>query len=204
MRLLSRLFGAAPAARLPLLQDGLGVFGKLPASGDFVSLGMDLGLRERLDEWLSRGMLALNEQTDGLKNYLQAPSWCGLLPAGLWAETELGLVLLPSVDRVGRYFPLCALLAPCADEGRSGLCARLQAAARVLPRALHEPLDVQALRTELLLAAATAPAFAMPLCADQSSSLWWPGLQGPQLLTQRGAPDASLLLRMLGRPGASA
>lgn len=198
MGLLSRLLGAAAPVRPAPLQDGLGLFGKLPASGDFVHLGIERALRERLDDWLSRGMLALNAQADGLQQYLVVPAWCGLLPAGLLDDSQLGLVLMPSVDRVGRYFPLCALLEAPAEDPQSGLAARLQAAARELPRALREPLDVHALRDTLLRAVAIAPAFEPPLRAAANAALWWPSLNGAAPFSHAGGLDESLFLRVLG------
>jgi type VI secretion system protein ImpM len=91
-----------------------GWYGKLPSLGDFASRRLAPAFVEAWDEWLAAGLAAWREQSpDGwLDGYLASPSWRfvlmpgvlpGALPDGLaaWAG-----VLMPSVDRVGRYFPL--------------------------------------------------------------------------------------------------
>lgn len=88
-----------------------GWHGKLPVLGDFASRRLDQEFLEVWDGWLAAGMLALRESMeDGwLDAYLASPIWRFLLMPGVlggeagkqaWAG-----VLMPSVDRVGRYFP---------------------------------------------------------------------------------------------------
>lgn len=88
-----------------------GWHGKLPALGDFASRRLDSHFLDPWDAWLAEGMLALREQlgADWLDAYLASPSWRFLLMPGV-LQGEPGLqawagVLMPSVDRVGRYFP---------------------------------------------------------------------------------------------------
>lgn len=199
MGLLSRLFGAAPVARLPLLHEGLGVFGKLPASGDFVSLGMDHGLRERVDDWLSRGMLALASAPDGLRYYAAAPTWCALIAADLLAEVELGLVLAPSADRVGRDFPLSVLIQPEVGESKRAFAARVQSVADALARSQQARSSAQALRRELIEAASRgSPLELPPSSRSEDVSLWWPAHPAAQSMEHRGALDEALFLRLMG------
>ncbi|MDE2397060.1 MAG: type VI secretion system-associated protein TagF [Burkholderiales bacterium] len=98
-----------------------GWHGKLPSLGDFASRRLDAGFIEPWDGWLAAGLLALREgDADGwLDAYLASPSWRfllmpGVLPGaagqGAWAG-----VLMPSVDRVGRYFPFTLAL-PLGDR----------------------------------------------------------------------------------------
>lgn len=84
------------------------MFGKLPARGDFVRLGLPGGFVAAWDAWLqdvlagSRARLGAGWQAA----WLEAPIWRFALAPGLCgAGAVLGLVL-PSVDSVGRYFPL--------------------------------------------------------------------------------------------------
>ena len=94
-----------------------GWHGKLPALGDFVSRRLGPEFIEPWDAWLSSGLHALRSAAPAtwLQAYLASPSWRFLLqPGALPAEgTSSGVssqawagVLMPSVDRVGRYFPL--------------------------------------------------------------------------------------------------
>ncbi|MFL6565439.1 MAG: type VI secretion system-associated protein TagF [Burkholderiales bacterium] len=94
-----------------------GLYGKLPARGDFLSRRLDADFIAGWDEWLQRAMLesraALAERW--LECFLSAPVWRFVLPAGMYSKSGwLGLVAA-SVDRVGRYFPL-TLAAPLHHE----------------------------------------------------------------------------------------
>lgn len=89
-----------------------GWHGKLPSLGDFASRRLDASFVEVWDAWLAAGLLALRQaQPEAwLQAYLASPSWRfvlqpGALPGPAGAQAWAG-VLMPSVDRVGRYFPL--------------------------------------------------------------------------------------------------
>jgi len=104
----------APAAQPP------GWHGKLPSLGDFASRRLDASFIEPWDGWLAAGLMALREaRPEGwLDDYLGSPSWRFLLMPGVLPGTAAGEagaqawagVLMPSVDRVGRYFPLTLVL----------------------------------------------------------------------------------------------
>lgn len=86
----------------------VGLFGKLPARGDFVCLGLPRDFVAPWDEWLS-GVVAGSRQrmgADWLPAWLEAPVWRFDLPAGLCGRSAVLGLLIPSLDRVGRYFPL--------------------------------------------------------------------------------------------------
>jgi type VI secretion system protein ImpM len=90
------------------------VYGKLPARGDFITRGFERRFLDPWDEWLQQAMIASQESLAELWRdaYLTSPIWRFALSAGSCGpDTMLG-VLIPSVDKVGRYFPLtlgCAL-----------------------------------------------------------------------------------------------
>ena len=88
-----------------------GWHGKLPSLGDFASRRLPHEFVEAWDGWLAGGLAALRETAADrwLDGYLASPIWRflllpGALPGpcgqGPWAG-----VLMPSVDRAGRYFP---------------------------------------------------------------------------------------------------
>lgn len=88
-----------------------GWHGKLPALGDFASRRLPHEFIEPWDTWLAAGLQALREQAPAqwLEGYLASPIWRFLLLPGVLPGTpgEQGWagVLMPSVDRAGRYFP---------------------------------------------------------------------------------------------------
>jgi type VI secretion system ImpM family protein len=96
---------SAPAVNGPAVP---GWFGKLPNLGDFASRRLPDAFVQPWDRWLQLGMARAREDVPGdwLAGYLVAPIrrfWLapGVLGDGGWAG-----LLMPSVDRVGRHFPL--------------------------------------------------------------------------------------------------
>ena len=89
----------------------VGIMGKLPTNGDFVRRRVPAELAEPLDAWLAQALAASREQLgEGwLDTYLTAPVWRFALAAGCCGPAAAG-IWLPSVDKVGRYFP-CVLVA---------------------------------------------------------------------------------------------
>lgn len=90
------------------------LFGKLPALGDFVSRGIDMVTRDRLDAWLSSELEAARERWgEALEaRYDAAPAWTFVDQDedGNWC----GGALCASIDRAGRRFPLLAA-SPAVD-----------------------------------------------------------------------------------------
>ncbi len=85
-----------------------GFFGKLPQLGDFVNRRLPADLIEPWDQWL-QGSLAASQAQLGdawLDRYLTSPLWRFVLSSGVAGQGVWAGVLMPSVDRVGRYFPL--------------------------------------------------------------------------------------------------
>ncbi|WP_372571863.1 type VI secretion system-associated protein TagF [Ruegeria jejuensis] len=97
---------------------GFGAFGKMPSVGDFFRLNVRASFVQVWDDWIQRGMLDAQRATgvawDGL--YMSAPIWRFCLSPGLAGSQKMLGVLMPSVDRVGRRFPL-TLVTPAWAEG---------------------------------------------------------------------------------------
>ena len=87
----------------------VGFYGKLPARGDFVQRNLPRSFIDRWDDWLQAAMTSSRDQLgeQWLRSYLTSPVWRFALSAGVCGEQPLTGLLIPSVDRVGRYFPLC-------------------------------------------------------------------------------------------------
>jgi type VI secretion system protein ImpM len=85
-----------------------GYFGKVSTLGDFVSRGLPDGLVAAWDAWLQQCIQASREQLGErwLNHYLTSPVWRFAIAPGVLGPEGLGGVMMPSVDRVGRYFPL--------------------------------------------------------------------------------------------------
>jgi len=94
---------------------GCGAFGKLPAVGDFIRFGLPAGFVDPWDHWLQTGIAAARDTLGGRWNdcYLSAPIWRFSMAPGVVGGQGMIGVLMASVDRVGRQFPL-TLAVPCA------------------------------------------------------------------------------------------
>lgn len=94
-----------------------GLYGKVPARGDFVSRRLDSDFIGGWDAWLQQAMSASREALGAswLECFLSAPVWRFVVPAGMFSKAGWVGLVLPSVDRVGRYFPL-TIAAPVHEE----------------------------------------------------------------------------------------
>ncbi|HMO07182.1 MAG TPA: type VI secretion system-associated protein TagF [Paracoccaceae bacterium] len=93
-----------------------GAFGKLPALGDFLRMDLPQGFVDPWDRWLQEGMVAakgaLGDRWQDC--YFSAPLWRFALSPGLAGASAMLGVMMMSVDRVGRQFPL-TLASPLGD-----------------------------------------------------------------------------------------
>lgn len=138
-----------------------GLYGKLPALGDFVQRRLPATLVDPWDEWL-RAALAASRAALGetwLERYLTCPLWHFVLSPGLAGPGLWTGVLMPSVDRVGRYFPLtiaCPLpptVNPIAVPAATGWFAHADA---LVLTALDEPPSGQPFSLDTFAAAVAA------------------------------------------------
>ncbi|WP_374090059.1 type VI secretion system-associated protein TagF [Methylomicrobium lacus] len=85
-----------------------GFYGKIPSHGDFLSRRLPRQFIEPWDQWLQAGLLASREQLGQawLETFLYSPIWQFALAPGQCGPDAWAGVMMPSVDRVGRYFPL--------------------------------------------------------------------------------------------------
>lgn len=87
---------------------GVGFFGKLPALGDFVSRRLPRQFMEPWDQWLQASMRASQDVhgENWLSLFLVSPIWRFALSPGLCGSSAWAGIVMPSVDRVGRYYPM--------------------------------------------------------------------------------------------------
>jgi len=90
------------------MEPGFGAFGKMPALGDFFRLRVSAEFIAVWDPWLQGAMInaraALGDRFDDC--YMSAPVWRFTLRPGVAGAQGLIGVMMPSVDRVGRKYPL--------------------------------------------------------------------------------------------------
>ncbi|MBP0466768.1 type VI secretion system-associated protein TagF [Roseomonas sp. PWR1] len=93
-----------------------GLFGKVPAHGDFVRRGLPSSFVGPWDSWLQDAVAAARDALGPrwAEAWDAAPPWRFALPAGACGPDAVAGVMLPSEDTVGRRFPitLATLLAP--------------------------------------------------------------------------------------------
>ena len=92
---------------------GFGAFGKMPSLGDFFRLDVAGGFVEPWDRWLQHSIIAMRSQLaerwDACFN--SAPLWRFTVAPGLAGPQAMQGVLMASVDRVGRQYPLTLVTA---------------------------------------------------------------------------------------------
>jgi type VI secretion system protein ImpM len=169
-----------PGQDICLRGAAIGFCGKLPARGDFVASGLPRSFVEPWHDWLqsvlpaSRRILA-----DGwVAAWLEAPIWRFALSPGICGPDAVLGLWMPSVDRVGRYFPLTfAAVMPGADaatlirEG-GGFLALVESAGL---DALAGDLAPDVVAARLAAAASTEPGYAAtdPELCPPDGALWW-------------------------------
>lgn len=86
-----------------------GFFGKLPSRGDFVGRGWANTANDALDKLLQVALERVLSATDiGKQVIARAPDVILSIRPGIVAKEGFVLAVVPSEDRVGRVFPLCA------------------------------------------------------------------------------------------------
>ena len=191
-----------------------GWFGKMPNLGDFASRRLPDGFVRRWDRWLQRSLAsARSELGDGwLDAYLVAPILRFWLAPGVLGDGGWAGLMMPSVDRVGRHFPL-TFARPFEP-----LAAALAAHAwfRALDGAARQVLDVEFTIDDLERELAKIP-LADGAAADDAAerlaarllgrcaarrpcSLWWCGDAGDEAKFQCFAslPPATAFASMIG------
>lgn len=103
-----------------------GFYGKLPTKGDFLHRNLPRDFVDAWDEWLHSGMQEIRQALgeDWLQTYLTSPLWRYVLAPGVCGSGAWAGVLMPSMDKVGRYFPM------------------------TVARKLHEPVSMLAAATQ--------------------------------------------------------
>ncbi len=174
-----------------------GFYGKLPARGDFVRAGLPREFTDPWDGWLQT-VIADSRSMMGdawLPAYLEAPIWRFALPPGMCGGLAALGLMLPRVDKAGRYFPLtfAALRAGwfAASCGEAWL-ARCEDAGLAALEKDTSPEEISA-----MIGAPDLPDEAVP---SREAEWWSEGSSRvePTRMTLRCLPDAATYAAMLG------
>jgi len=85
-----------------------GFDGKLPSRGDFVSRGLPRSFLTPWRAWIDAALSASRTQLGDawIAAWLEAPVWRFALPGGTCGPDAVLGLMMPSVDSVGRHYPL--------------------------------------------------------------------------------------------------
>lgn len=88
----------------------VGCFGKVRSCGDFISRHIPHAIESKFNDWLDAGLIETKHkfQQRWLDYYLTSPVW-NFVIAWPAQDRSVAGVMMPSMDKVGRYFPLIAL-----------------------------------------------------------------------------------------------
>jgi len=167
-------------------------YGKLACLGDFATRRLPQDTAQRLDGWLAQGVDASRAQLgEGWLNvYLTSPLWRfawapGVLDASWW----FGL-MMPSVDNVGRYFPLVVLQSRAEALASGAALDRLEqwymAVARAALRTLQPGSSLEQFEAELAHLNSASP---LPL---GSAAAPWEAAQFPERTRHEIEPGTPL------------
>ncbi|GLX12099.1 MULTISPECIES: type VI secretion system-associated protein TagF [Pseudomonas] len=157
-----------------------GFYGKLAVRGDFIHRGLSPAFIEAWDAWLAAG-LAASRETLGeawLDAYLVSPLWRFAVAPGLLGPDAVCGVMMPSVDRVGRYFPLTIALPLPADADIGQLVSSrddwFERAEGLLLSTLNEGADAEAFERSVEALGSPLPATSSEQRRDASGATIWP------------------------------
>lgn len=85
-----------------------GWYGKIPGTGDFVARRVPPAFTAAWDQWLQAAIAGSRERLGNRwrDTYLSMPIWRFVLSPGALTPNAWAGLMAPSVDAVGRYFPL--------------------------------------------------------------------------------------------------
>ncbi|GAA4333576.1 hypothetical protein GCM10023144_24970 [Pigmentiphaga soli] len=192
--------------------EAAGWYGKLPSLGDFASRRLPVDFIEPWDAWLSSVLEASRRRlgNDWLNAYLSCPVWRFLLLPGALSANGWAGVLLASVDRVGRHFPLTVAAPmdkpPATPAALAAFWHWLSALERCALDAIEYDHDAAAFDAALagVVAPLPAPAASSPIpwrALADGRSLWTAFPVGPDqpfdLHAAAGMPDPAAFAVML-------
>jgi type VI secretion system protein ImpM len=198
-----------------------GWYGKIPNLGDFVARRLPEAFVHDWDDWLQHGIAKAQQQLREawLARYLVAPVRRLWLAPGVVGDEGWAGVMMPSVDAVGRHFPL-TIAAPLGAQ--PGSLARVLAAPAwfdAIDTVARQVLDVEFSADEFEAVLAQVAPLRLDAAADEAAvhraqallsgfgatpcSVWWCGdaSAAPPFECFAALPPASAFASLLVEPG---
>lgn len=188
--------------------------GKLPSSGDFLSRRVDPAFAAPWEQWLLAMLAGSRERLRERwqESFLSAPAWRFVLAPGVVSPEAWCGVMVPSVDSVGRYYPLtlvCGLAATPFDpeQGLKALGSWFAMVEMLATEALSPSIEIGAFDDSI--AALPLPNFpidrAAPFAARSKPSSAWSSetteIAAGMSFTAEGLPGVERYCQMLtGKP----
>ena len=137
----------------PGAQPLLGYFGKVPTHGDFVRRGLPKTFLDPWDGWLQGAISTSKAQLSDawLGIYLTSPVWRFALCPGICGEAMAAGTLMPSVDAVGRYYPMtiASIFSAGGTPFRLANAAWISAAQEATLSCLEKDFELEAFEARL-------------------------------------------------------
>jgi type VI secretion system protein ImpM len=194
----------------------VGFYGKLPCRGDFLRRRVPQEFVDVWDAWVRESLSESRRQLRDrwLEAYLTSPVWRFVLTEGLCGRDAYAGLILPSVDRVGRYFPLTIvarwevdvfpLETACNQERWFESAEALALHALEAPSLDFDDFDRGVARLAAQLDASVEPSACLPSLDErrlQPLSLWWTDglneIAPAGMLCVTGLPEPSGFAAML-------
>ena len=184
----------------------IGFFGKVPSHGDFVATSLSRGLQDFLQVWLQAGLQRVQQSfpVDWEERFRAMPAWRFVIERGQWGPATLAGVVVPSLDRVGRSFPL-VVVAPV--PGFSGDPRRVclddswfTAAEGIAESSSRRDFDIKEFTAGLKRLRSPHPGDLEPEAGPRTTgTLWWRRGDDRRLVGFRtsAAPQPDDLLKLL-------
>lgn len=171
----------------------IGFFGKIPSRGDFVRFGLSQSVTTAWDGWV-QAVLPKAEARFGdnwSEIWRAVRPWRFTFGPGVCGPVSLSGLWLPSIDKVGRTFPLLI-----AAEVAAMVDTFLDVGEHIGAEAITEALPPDALIHRIGLAPRLPPAEPR---IDSADALWWrkAGPERVELHRGDGLPDDATFVRML-------
>jgi type VI secretion system protein ImpM len=203
---MSEILSNAP--RIGVLRDAaIGYYGKIPGRGDFVQSGLPRAFTEPWDRWMQQ-MISASRTALGeawLPAWLEAAVWRFALSSGICGTSAVLGLWMPSVDRVGRHFPLT--VAAIVHNADIGILLRegggfLDAAEHAGRETIGNDLPPDALGSRITAATTAQPtdAGADLFLSAYDGGLWWTmgaPIGSTEAFTSRDLPDENTFVAML-------
>src|SRR5437667_9017157 len=196
------------AGSVPQESFSAGWYGKIPGTGDFITRRMPSSFSAAWDRWLQAAIAGSRERLGGRwrDSFLSMPIWRFVLSPGMLTPNAWAGIMAPSVDAVGRYFPLAVASAlPSASLDVVGTLAAAEAwfdeietivLSAIAPAADSAAIDAaivqKPFRTEWLRYPAGRDD-TVPIRSAKPQMLWVP------LGARSGAPAPREVLELAGR-----